>query len=963
MSLSLRKGLGLGLVLWGCISGIQLPAAEIPKAQLDFFESKIRPLLAENCYKCHSPSQVQGKVKGGLELDWKGGWEKGGIDGEVIKPGDPEASLLIKAVRYGDPDLAMPPKTQLSPEQVADLVRWVRMGAPDPRTERPKAENPAYASKGKEHWAFKPVTNPAPPPVKDPQWGRNEIDKFVLAKLEAAGMKPNGPADKRTLIRRAYFDLIGLPPTPDQVYAFILDESPEAFDKVVDSLLASPQYGERWGRHWLDVARYSDTKGQPNRRLESPIYPYAWTYRDYVISSFNADKPYDQFIREQLAGDKLRTGTNNNDSLAALGFLTLGDRFNGNMNDQINDVIDVTTKGFLGLTVSCARCHDHKFDPIPQVDYYSLRGIFASTVEPRERPIISNVTTNDSYQDYLTKRGETDLKMEKARVENMTKAFGDYKKLAGVYLWATRLQGEKRDAYLKEAGADPAIFKNWEQISTAGGAPLASILGVWYNLARIPEGQFAATAKRQLAVLGTAQRAVPLNPYVIQAFRGASPSSLNDVAKMYGQLFASEDPVWETMMLVSMSDAVYRFIPNMDRNRFQTLRDESDALELAHPGTPPRAMAVEDVPNPQDSPLFVRGEPQNRGGLVPRRFLEVLSGPNRPTFQSGSGRLELADAIANPNNPLTARVMANRVWQHHFGEGLVATPDDLGNQSAPASHPELLDYLATTFVKQGWSLKKLHKLILTSATYRQSSAANLTNAEKDPYNRLLWRANVRRLEFEPLRDSFLAIGGSLDLTLGGHPVDLSEGTRRGNGRGGSAVTQLEEYRVQGTSRRTIYGYINRSDVADLLTTFDFASPDIPTGKRYETTVPQQALFLMNSPLVIEQVRRVVNRDDFKAQTSDEARLRYLYELFFSRFPSPEEVKLGVEFVEQFRPQAVRGATARAGRAAAAANPVAARAGARGDAPRRGGAAPPKPLDGWQEFAHALLMTNEAMFVN
>ena len=953
----------LGVILSGTgLTGIS--AAEIPKAQLEFFETKIRPILAENCYKCHSPAQAVAKVKGGLELDWKGGWEKGGDDGLVIKPGDPDRSLLIKAVRYQDEDLQMPPKTPLKDEQVADLVKWVEMGAPDPRTERPKKEKPLYVSKGKEHWAFQPVTHPVPPAVQDGTWGKSEIDKFVLAKLEASGMRPNWPADKRTLIRRVYFDLIGLPPTPAQVADFLADDSANAFEKVVDSLLASPQYGERWARHWLDVARYSDTKGQPNRRLESPIYPYAWTYRDYVINAFNSDKPYNQFILEQLAADKVQNGRNS-DSLAALGFLTLGDRFNGNANDVINDRIDVTTKAFLGLTVSCARCHDHKFDPIPQADYYSLRGIFASSVEPQMRPMIVDPSANPIYQEYLVKRGEMDLKIEEARTQNMKLVFGEYKKLAGAYLYATTVPVDRRDAYLKDAGADPVVYKNWETISKGGAAPVASILQIWYTLSRIPEDRFADQAKRVLAVLGTNPRANnPLNPYVVQAFKGTSPRNLGEVASMYGQLFAKEDPLWDLVLLVSMNDAVYRFLPNQERNKFLTLRDQSDALELAHPGTPSRAMALEDLPTPQDSPIFLRGEAENRGPVVPRRFLEVLSGPNRPVFRTGSGRLELAEAIANPNNPLTARVLVNRVWLHHFGEGIVSNPDDLGNQSSPPSHPELLDYLATTFMKQGWSIKKLHKQILMSATYQQSSEANPSNVESDPFNRLLWRANVRRMEFEPLRDSFLYIGGTLDLTLGGHPVDLSDGTRRGQGRGASAMASLVEYRVPGASRRTIYGYIDRSDVVDLLPTFDFASPDIPMGKRYETTVPQQALFLMNSPLVIEQVRNVVNREEFKSKTDDASRVRYLYDLFFQRLPSPDETALGIDFVAAFHPAPIaRGGPVRDGRAGAVVA-AQARGGAAANGARRGGApARPQPLDGWQEFAHALLMTNEAMFVN
>src|SRR5580693_7680288 len=371
------------------------------KDQLDFFETRIRPIFTANCYQCHSGSV--NPPKGNLELDWQGGWEKGGDSGPAIVPGDPEKSLLIQAVRYADPGLHMPPSGKLSDAQINDLVTWVRMGAPDPRTARPVSGPASYGGQGKAHWAFKPVTKPTPPAVKNTAWVKNDIDRFVEAKLEASGMTGNEIADKRTLIRRAYFDLIGLPPTPEAVQAFLADASPGAFEKVVDGLLASPRYGERWGRHWLDVARYADSKGQHDRRRESSVYPYAWTYRDYVIKAFNDDLPYDQFIREQLAADRLNA--KNPATLAALGFLTLGDHYNGQASDVINDRIDVTSKAFLGLTVTCARCHDHKFDPIPTADYYSLYGVFASSVEPRDLPLLGQPPRTEAYQKF-----ETELK-------------------------------------------------------------------------------------------------------------------------------------------------------------------------------------------------------------------------------------------------------------------------------------------------------------------------------------------------------------------------------------------------------------------------------------------------------------------------------------------------------------------------------------------------------------------------
>jgi mono/diheme cytochrome c family protein len=950
----------LAVSLFACTVG-SVRAAEPTKAQLDFFENKIRPIFTENCYKCHSPAKD--KVKGGLELDWKGGWEKGGENGPVIVPGNPDRSPLIKAVRYTDPDLQMPPKgDKLSEAQISDLVAWVKMGAPDPRTVRPAAASAGdYGGNGKDHWAFKPVKKPALPAVQNDSWIKNDVDRFILAKLEANGMTPNEPADRRALIRRVYFDLIGLPPTPEEADDFLSDDSPKAFEKVVDKLLASPHYGERWGRHWLDVARYSDSKGQFDRRRESSIYPYAWTYRDYVIKAFNEDKPYDRFIIEQLAADKLNLGADKN-PLAALGFVTLGDHFNGNANDIINDRIDVTSKAFLGLTVSCARCHDHKFDPIPQADYYSIHGVFASSAEPQVKPAVASASAGTSYQDYLAKRAELDARIQTVTTQIVTTAFGDYRRLAGVYLCATEMPVKDRDAYLTKYGADPDLLKNWQRLLKAGGRQSASIFGPWNFLSRIPPGRFALQAPRFLAGLDKNERARQLNPQVLQAFKGAKPSSMAEVAAIYGTLFAKNDPAWQTTLATGMSDAALRVLPNRQRAQLFAMREQSDMLELVHPGAPARAPVLVDGPAPKDSPIFIRGEAENHGAIVPRRFLEVLSGPDRASFKNGSGRLELAQAIANKNNPLTARVLVNRVWLHHFGEGFVTTPDDFGNQSSPPSHPELLDYLARRLMDDGWSLKKLHKLILLSATYQQSSKNNPVYAEKDPYNRLLWRANVRRLEFEPLRDSILYLGGNLDLTVGGHPVDLSEGTHKSQKRYAAFLDRYGKFQLPSAPRRTIYGYIDRADLVEVLNTFDFASPDMPMGKRYETTVPQQALFLMNSPLVIEQVRNVVERKQFKEQKTDEARIRYLYELFFQRLPLQEEIRQGIEFVAAHQAPEKTAAEALLIRPGAdAIGQVNKRQ--RPSGPPAPSRPPRKPLSGWQEYAHALLLTNEASFVN
>ena len=746
------------VVFFGACAVVQAaaPATTAPQltaAQSQFFENKIRPLLTKNCYKCHSSESL--KLKGGLLLDTRESVLKGGDTGPAIVPGDPDKSLLIKAVRYTDPDLQMPPKgDKLSAEQINDLVTWVKMGAPDPRTGKAVAK---YETKGNDHWAFKPITKPAPPTIGNP------IDAFVIAKLDEKGMKLSPPADKRTLIRRAYYDLTGLPPTPEEVQMFIDDSSPDAFEKVVERLLASPRYGERWGRHWLDVARYSDTKGEIKRQRDTPVYPFAWTYRDYVIKAFNDDKPFDRFIIEQIAADKLPLGKDNS-ALAAMGFLTVGARFQNNENDIINDRIDVVTKGFLGLTVSCARCHDHMFDPIPTQDYYSLHGIFKSSPEPKVHPILGDATKNPQYADYYGKRMALEKELDEV---------------------VAQFNLRKRDPQ-----------KNKE----------------------------------------------------------------------------------------------------LQRERIEIL-NRIDALDLTHAGSPPRAMTLADMAKPKDSPVFLRGEAENKGPIAPRQFLECISGPGRKPFTLGSGRLELANAIASKSNPLTARVTVNRIWQHHFGEGIVGSVDDFGAMGATPTHPELLDYLASYFMDHGWSVKSMHRLILSSHTYQQGSAENPRFAQLDPFNKLLWRANVRRLEFEPIRDSLLAFGGRLDTNMFGKPVPLA----RSQGRGQRISMVLEPSgRAQDigyTTRRTVYGYVDRADLPEVFNHFDFASPEMPNGRRHETTVPQQALYLMNSPLVVEQARNLVERPDVKDCRTDEQKVRRLYDIIYQRLPRADELKMALDFIE------------------------------------------------------------------
>jgi hypothetical protein len=791
----------------------QAPAA----GGTDFFENRIRPILVNNCYPCHSSQAA--KLKGGLSVEYRETVLKGGENGPAIVPGNPDKSLLIKAVRYNDPDLQMPPRgKKLSEEQITDLVTWVKMGAPDTRLLAKGAGSATVWSKERRnHWAFLPIKKAAIPEVKDTNWVSTPVDAFILARLEKEGLKPSPPADKRTLIRRATYDLTGLPPTPGEVQAFVEDQSPEAFAKVVDRLLASPQYGEHWGRFWLDTARYADTKGDINQNQDVPLFPYAWTYRDYVVRSFNDDKPYNHFVVEQLAADRLMV-TRDRSGLAALGFLTLGPRFNGNKNDIYNDRIDVVCKGFLGLTVTCARCHDHKFDPIPQKDYYALRGIFDSSVEPEEEPLLGPPPNTPEYRAFVQQRDA--LNREILQIE----------------------------AQLKE--------------------------------------------KRMMA---------------------ANKKDKKDL-----------------------------------RRDVNDLRRQIARMEFTNSASPPCATVLYDVVKPHNSPVFLRGEAENKGELVPRRFLQILSGPNPQLFLNGSGRLELAYAIVSPANPLTSRVLVNRVWLHHFDAGIVTTPDDFGNQSDPPSHPELLDYLAMRFMHDGWSIKKLHRLIMLSSTYQQSSENNPRYAQIDPQNRLLWRANIHRLEFEAVRDSILALGGQLDLTVGGRPVQLELG------EGGFS------------HRRTLYGMVDRRNLPELYSQFDFANPDITTGQRHETTVPQQALFMMNNPLVVELARKLVNQNAFQNLTGGEERIRYLYERIFQREPTDVEIKLGLDFIEESPAPELISSDARQhmkDQRQEQRNNPAKRGGGRVMTMVSLGPGQIRPIGAWVKYAHALLQANEAIFIN
>ncbi|MFO0808439.1 MAG: PSD1 and planctomycete cytochrome C domain-containing protein [Gemmataceae bacterium] len=770
--------------------------AETPDAPgIEFFETRVRPVLADKCYSCHADK----KQMAGLRLDSREAVLAGGESGPAIVPGNPSKSRLIDAIQQSG-DLKMPPKGKLTDAQIADLTTWVKANAPWPKPAATKGS----MSPSETHWAFKRVVPPTLPTVRDPGQVATPVDTFWLARLDAVGLAPSAPAAKATLLRRVTFDLTGLPPTPDEVTAFLCDESPEAYRRVVDRLLASQHYGERWGRYWLDVSRYADSKGyvfQEERR-----YPFAYTYRDYVVDAFNRDKPYDRFVIEQLAADQLPLGDDKK-PLAAMGFLTLGRRFLNNVHDIADDRIDVVSRGLLGLTVTCARCHDHKFDPIPIKDYYSLHGVFVSSIEPKELPLIA-----------------------------------EPKQTA---------ESTKYEAELAKLEAPVAAFRQTKRDQLAAAQRLAILLG--------------ATDATAVAV------AV-----------GPQPARL--VA----------------------DDKFVRLLDRQQRNTLQALVKKVDAHKANSPAAPPRAMVLTDAAQPTNPHVFLRGNPSNRGPNVPRQFLAVLSGAKRQPFQHGSGRLELAKAIVDPANPLTARVFVNRVWMHHFGKGLVDSPSDFGVRTGPPTHPELLDWLAAEFVARGWSVKELQRLIVLSNAYRQRSDDRPDALAKDPENRLVWKFPRQRLDLEALRDGLLAASGRLDPMVGGPAVDIATGV--------------------GVPRRTIYGFIDRQNLPGLFQTFDFASPDTHAPLRYSTTVPQQALFLLNSPFAVEQAKALVARSEVAALSQPELRIDALHRLLYARPATGEEIDLGLRFLDA--------------------------------APTEG-----TKLTPWEQYAQVLLLANEFAFVD
>jgi cytochrome c553 len=875
----------------------------------DLFEKSIRPVLVDRCVKCHGAT----KQESGLRLDQRAAILRGGDTGPAIDLKKPDASLLLNAIRQTG-DLKMPPQGKLSDDQIAAFARWIKLGASWP--EQPSST--LTKTDPKQHWAFQRVRRPRVPNLGETTWPVNEIDAFVRQRLRSAKLTPAARATARTLVRRASFDLLGLPPTPELVAefskAYELDPN-TAFRELIDQLLKSPQYGERWGRYWLDVARYADNKGYVF--FEDKNFASAWTYRDYVVRAFNEDLPYDQFIIEQLAADQLDLGDDKR-ALAAMGYLTVGARFMNNSHDVIDDRIDVVTRGLMGLTVTCARCHDHKFDPIPQADYYSLYGVFRSSFEPLVLPLFQKVPTSPEYEKFKAgmqeRLGKLNGFMDKQRTLLITEA----RKRANEYLLAVHKRRNHPNTenfmLLTEKGAIiPRIIGRWETHLKVARRLNSPVWSAWFAFSDIDDDEWA---KQLPIVYAQVIKNDKLNPLVRQALQGKRPATMLDVANTYGALFQTVDSTWQKLEKeageakspapVRLSDASAEelrlvlygpgsppMLPRLltwgfldllpDRptqNEFKKLLKEVESWSRSGPGAPPRAMVLEDRAELYDPVIFVRGNPNRHGVRVPRQMPAIVANSKARVFRNGSGRLEFAKQIASPDNPLTARVLVNRVWHHHFGTGLVSTNSDFGIRSTKPSHRELLDWLASEFVQQGWSIKHLHRLIMNSATYQQSSerdaASTVSGLKVDATNRLLWKFNRRRLDFESMRDSLLFVTGSLNTTSGG------------------PATNIDGF----NPRRTIYGFVNRMDLPNLRRAFDFPEPAATSPKRTTTTIAPQALYFMNHSFVYECARRTSRRADVIAAGDSVARVNRVYRLLFGRDAEDFEIKLADQFVNQ-----------------------------------------------------------------
>ncbi len=875
--------------------------AQTSPSDEQFFENEVRPLLVEKCHECHSDKLQES----GLRLDSRAGILSGGITGPAAIAADVDSSAILQAVR-GDGDYEpMPPENPLTTDQIQVLQEWVRRGLPWTAESTPApvalGDQPAIRKAAISHWAFQTILHPEPPSIEPSSRTRiaNPIDAFVADRLHREGLSQSDMADRRTLIRRIHFDVIGLPPNMETVTSLMTDSRPTevVLSELVDELLASKQYGERWARYWLDLARYADT--QDWQAQADVRYPFAYTYRDYVIASLNDDKPYDEFLREQIAAD-FYFKDEHAPELAALGFLTVGPRFRNNRLEVTADQIDVVCRGLMGITVSCARCHDHKYDPIPIEDYYSLYGVFASSDIPETFPTIQSSSVDppllaDYHQKLAVKLKDLSDYKESLRDE----AVADLRERLPVYLdgfaqmslfKTAEIRGLVSKSKVKEIAMTPLndlLAKRLQSKIDVNDA----VLKPWAKGLSVAEPVYQRQSK---AWLDSWLADESIDPHVRKQLELDRPGTRSDLVKSYARVFDAclKEPVdsssesirsrleddggWFDLDVEAVATASR--LLGKGRKVLGDLQKAIGEVEATHAGSPPRAMVVQDVDSPITPFVMLRGEPQRRGERVDRQFISLLAGDERKPFRDGSGRRELAEAITDPANPLTTRVLVNRVWSKYFGRGLVESLDDFGLRSDPPSHPEMLDWMSHEFIAHGQSLKWLHKTILTSQTYLQSSNANDSAWAIDPENRLLWRQNRRRLDFEAMRDAMLVVSKTLDPQLGGRSVHLSAEPM--------------------TTRRSLYAYIDRVELDPMLRTFDFASPTASASSRAETMIPQQALFSMNHPFVAAQARAIA---ELSLGDDDQDRIQALYHEVFQRAARPNELRIASEFLQQARP--------------------------------------------------------------
>jgi hypothetical protein len=914
-------------VVFASAAGLRLLGAQGPDAaptaqQIEFFETRIRPMLIENCYDCHTEDE-----KGGLRLDSREAILKGGDSGPAVVPGDPDGSLLIKTVRHVQGIPKMPRSADpLSGAQIAFLEDWIRMGAPWPASASAMAA-PAAPRVGdrpidpalRAFWSFQPIAKVQVPSVADTAWPRSDIDRFVLARMERDGLRPVAPADRRTLIRRATLQLTGLPATAEEIEAFEKDDAPDAFETVVDRLLASPHYGETWGRHWLDVARYAEDDPRsldPKRRGYAP-YPNAYLYRDWVVKAFNDDLPYDQFVTAQIAADHLDETTRVR-HLPALGFLGLGPWYydNGSVEitraDERNDRVDVVSRGFLGLTVACARCHDHKYDPISARDYFALSGVFLNTsyheypLAPTsivdeytalEKKIKDKEKLLDEFRGTESRQLAETLAFQASRYMRAAwKVQGEPKEDAGLVAAREKVDFELFTRWLRFLAKPPLFYPylaEWQAMVKGGGTEdeakrLAGefqelLLEVMFEQREVKEENDIIRAK---ALPGTKKKEPANLPHEFVTNDDFCPGcdlELKSLAPERSQLWMDVfgmdlvDPADPASMqgrrpaLLSFTGWSLERWLGPDRRRFvEDLRDDLEGMRKELPEKYAYVHGVRDVEKPVEQKLHVRGNPMREGEVVPRRFLQVLSPVDPPPLVTGSGRMDLAEAILQ--QPITTRVIVNRIWKWHFGTGLVDTPSNFGKLGERPTNPELLEYLAQTFLEDGLSIKKLHRRIMLSTVYQLSARDDAANMAKDAGNRYYWRANRARMSAEQIRDSVLFVSGTLDGRIGGPSEELTPAS----------------------TRRTIYGRVSRYKLEPYLQLFDFPAATISAEQRFATSVPLQRLFFMNSEFMQQQAERIAGK--VREEPDNRSRVTRAYRMIFGRAPSEAELAMALEYL-------------------------------------------------------------------